>query len=139
MCSGEDVRWVLPHACEHVLPSHTSDECMQGCGHCLAPIVDVRYSRYSILWINNSSEPPSSTPGVTGLQDRRRLIRWSITDMPVQHVKPSALLKKHGHAICCDCGKEASGASGTTALSVRRRRVSARMIIELWVSMLRAF
>ena len=31
--------------------------------------------------------------------------------MPVKYVKPSALLKQHGHAICANCGKEALGAS----------------------------
>lgn len=30
--------------------------------------------------------------------------------MPVKHVKPSALLKKHGHVFCSDCGTEAKGA-----------------------------
>ena len=31
--------------------------------------------------------------------------------MPVQHVKPSALVKKYGYVFCFDCGTEAEDAS----------------------------
>ena len=40
------------------------------------------------------------------------------SNMPVQHVKPSALMKKHGHAICADCGIDASGASENSLWTV---------------------
>ena len=54
-------------------------------------------------------------PTVGACSERSRFHNGPCTDrkpnMPVQHLRASALIKKHRNAVCCECRKEAVGDS----------------------------